>query len=73
MSRGMSVRTANMIGHYNEFLRDPNVSGLVPEVAGVSEDRARMWAMRWRRRFGSRCGSLRVEVPVALDEKREKA
>lgn len=35
--------------------------------------RARMWDMRWRRRFGGRYRSLCVEEPVALDEKREKA
>ena len=51
-SQGMYVRTATMIGHFNESLRAPEAFGFVSEVEEVSGDMARMCAMRWRRRFG---------------------
>ena len=73
MSRGVSVQTARLVTHFNESLKQPGISGLVPEVADVDNFNGRQWARRWRRRFGSRYGCLRVEELIGLEEKREKA
>ena len=73
MARGVSVNTNRLISHFNESLSEASCSGLVPEARELHNINGRQWASRWRRRFGSRYGFLRVEEPVSLEEKRGKA
>ena len=60
---------------WHEFGNDNNALGaqLPPEGVGLVPGTTRMWVMRWRRRCNVKIGHMRIEEPVALDEKKEKA
>ena len=44
-----------------------------PARGSVGEARSRMWASRWRRKGGGRCGAIRARDDVSVQEMRDKA
>ena len=47
-------------------------TGRAPDRGTIAEARARMWASRWRRRWGGRHGRIRARDDVPLREMRSK-
>ena len=65
---GVTVSTQRLV-HEMDSLAGPS-SGLREDT---SRSAVRMWALRWRRKFGGRYGRLRTIEPVEVLERRNKA
>ena len=70
--QGLAPSTAQVLARAEQaFERAPE--GVRPPYLGaVAEARARMWAYRWRRRWGGRHARIRVREDVPLEERRVK-
>ena len=71
--RGVAPSTAMVLERF-EQRRSHLPEGVRPRPRGVAaEDKARAWALRWRRRWGARHGNIQAREDIPLDEKRAKA
>ena len=70
-SKGIAVPSQLLVSEYNKLVKnsDWGIEG-VPEIATSSW--RRVWASRWRAKFGGRHMRLRLEEPVGLEERRSK-
>ena len=70
---GVAPSTEAVLGHAEQLrLRLPE--GVRPACKGsVAEAKARMWAQRWREKWGAHHGRLRARDDMPVEEKRAKA
>ena len=71
--RGVAPSTAMVLERF-EQRRSQLPEGVRPGPRGVAvEDKVRAWALRWRRRWGGRHGSIQAREDIPLEEMRAKA
>ena len=72
-ARGVAPSTEAVLQRLGQQLQ-ALPAGVRPDAPGVSaEGRARMWAMRWRRKWGAKYGSIRPKEDIQPAEMRQKA
>ena len=73
-AHGTVVSTQRIINElrYQVAAASSHDADVVVRIPDASASAGRMWALRWRRRFGGRLGRLRTIDPVSLAEKLEK-
>ena len=72
-SRGVAVPTQLLVKEYNQLVRNSAVGPWGATEVSVARSYGRVWASRWRAKFGGRHMRLRLEEPVGLEERRSKA
>lgn len=76
---GAVVRTEVLINEFNKYMAEsggqfkPRVTGPTFPLRSRWSPQGRKWAERWRSKFKGKYGSLHVEEPCTLEEKRTKA
>ena len=73
---GATVRTPTLIGRYNSEIGSHvsfSADAALHPVLGLGLSGNRMWAYRWRLKYGGKFGSLRAQDPLPLPTRRAKA
>lgn len=70
---GQAVRSAGVIEHFNDFIRDRYQQFDIVEIPPVIHNAGKQWMRRWRLKHGGTIGRIRSVENVTVEEIRTKA